>query len=188
MVKYEEELAQLCKNKKIKKIMTCIQSGNPRVLKLMKRYADINKLLKVSTILKKKDPELLLSTEIIVGVPTETEKEFEDTLHFVKEANFDFLYIYPYYENPGIPSANIVPKCSRQVIKQRMNQAVDFFEINKISYITFPLFEEGEQKSCVESLKMQENEDQKAEIGEKNILLPFWALENHGDSQQKKST
>lgn len=187
VVKYEEELSQICKNKKIKKIMTCIQSGNPRVLKLMKRYRDLDNLLRVSKQLKKKYPDLLLYTEIMIGFPTETEKEFEDTLHFVKKANFDFLYIYPYYENERIPSVKIVPKCSRQVIKQRMNKAVDFFEKNKISYITFPLFEEGEQTSCVESLKMKENENQKAEIEKKSILLPFWELENRSDSQKKKS-
>jgi tRNA-2-methylthio-N6-dimethylallyladenosine synthase len=82
-----------------------VQSGNDRVLRAMRRgYRVADYLLRVETI-KKARRKLALTSDVIVGFPGETEREFEDTLSLVERCQYDGLYIFKYSERHGTPAA-----------------------------------------------------------------------------------
>lgn len=84
IIKYIDELEPIFKRRKIKHLLLCVQSGNDRILKLMRRNYDIDSFVEVAMRLKKAEPDLKLRTHIILGFPSETRVEFEDTLKLVK--------------------------------------------------------------------------------------------------------
>lgn len=132
LVKYKKEIYKLCKQGKIKKINSPVQSGNYRVLKLMNRYSNLPELIQTFKTIKKVCP--IINTQIIAGFPSETEEEFENSLKFIKDVGFVFVQVWPYYENENIPSYQILPKCSRESINKRITKAINFFDKNKIHY------------------------------------------------------
>ncbi|MBU0958231.1 MAG: radical SAM protein [Nanoarchaeota archaeon] len=133
-IKYHNELYILCKNKKIKLISIPIQSGNNRILKLMNRQYNSEEVLSKIRILRKKFPKVTIKTQLIIGFPSETEKEFQDSINFVKAGKFYSCHLHPYSEYPNLKSAKINPKIPKEIINTRIQKAIRFFKDNKIHF------------------------------------------------------
>ncbi len=82
-----------------------VQSGSDKVLRDMNRGYTKEDYLKIIRYAKKRMPEMTLSTDIIVGFPTETEADFADTLSLVREAGFDNAYTFLYSRRAGTRAA-----------------------------------------------------------------------------------
>ena len=99
-----------------------IQSGSDRILALMKRgYTALEYKSKIRK-LRKVRPDIRLSTDIIVGFPGETDKDFQDTMDLVKELEFDTSFTFIYSPRPGTPAANLVDETPMEIKKQRLQQ------------------------------------------------------------------
>jgi tRNA-2-methylthio-N6-dimethylallyladenosine synthase len=81
-----------------------VQSGSDRVLKMMKRGHTIESYFKKIDKLKESSRDIALTTDIIVGFPGETEKDFEDTKKAVEYCGYDSAYIFKYSPRPGTPA------------------------------------------------------------------------------------
>jgi len=97
-----------------------LQSGSNRILELMRRnYTREEYAEKVLEIVERR-PETAIGTDIIVGFPTETAKDFEETLRFAEEMPFAYMHIFPYSDRPFTKASKIEPKVPPQVIKERV--------------------------------------------------------------------
>ena len=68
----------------------------------------------------------------MVGFPTETDAEFDQTLHYVAELGFDSVVVFPYDDKEGTDSMAMYPKTSSDIIKQRTRRAFKFFKEENI--------------------------------------------------------
>ncbi len=82
-----------------------LQSGNDRVLRQMNRHYDMEKYLDTVRYMRERMPDVVLTSDIIVGFPGETEEEFEDTLGALRNIRFDMLYSFIYSPRKGTPAA-----------------------------------------------------------------------------------
>ncbi len=82
-----------------------LQSGNDRVLKAMNRHYDMERYLDTVRYMRERMPDVVLTSDIIVGFPGETEEEFEDTLHALASIRYDMLYSFIYSPRKGTPAA-----------------------------------------------------------------------------------
>lgn len=97
-----------------------VQSGSDKVLAAMKRgYTGLEFRSRIRK-LKKVRPNLKLSTDIIVGFPGETDKDFEDTLKLVKDMNFDVSFSFIFSARPGTPAALLDDPTPMEVKKERL--------------------------------------------------------------------
>ncbi|KTC81768.1 isopentenyl-adenosine A37 tRNA methylthiolase [Legionella cincinnatiensis] len=97
-----------------------VQSGSDRILGLMKRgYTALEFKSKIRK-LRKVRPDIRLSTDIIVGFPGETDKDFQDTMDLVYEIGFDTSFSFIYSPRPGTPAANLPDDTPLEVKKQRL--------------------------------------------------------------------
>lgn len=81
-----------------------VQSGSDKILKEMNRPYKISDYKKFIEKIKKDIPNITLSTDVIVGFPGETEKEFQETAKLMEEIGFDMAYISEYSPRPGTTS------------------------------------------------------------------------------------
>ena len=97
-----------------------VQSGSDRILGLMKRgYTALEFKSKIRK-LRKIRPDIRLSTDIIVGFPGETDKDFQDTMDLVHEIGFDTSFSFIYSPRPGTPAANLPDDTPLEVKKERL--------------------------------------------------------------------
>ena len=75
-----------------------LQSGNDRILNMMNRTYTQREYLKLVEFMRKKIPELALTTDVIIGFPTETDADYEDTLKVLHEVRFDSAFMFKYSE------------------------------------------------------------------------------------------
>lgn len=83
------------------------QSGSNRILELMNRRYTREKYTALVEYAREKIPDLVLTSDVIVGFPTETEEDFEQTLSLVEEINFQGLYTFIYSIRKGTPAAKM---------------------------------------------------------------------------------
>ena len=83
------------------------QSGSSRVLKAMNRHYDRETYLKKVRYAKSVMPELVLTSDVIVGFPGETEEEFEETLSLIQEIHYDSLFTFIFSPRAGTPAASM---------------------------------------------------------------------------------
>ncbi|MBR4723198.1 MAG: tRNA (N6-isopentenyl adenosine(37)-C2)-methylthiotransferase MiaB [Clostridia bacterium] len=83
------------------------QAGNNRVLSEMNRKYTKEEYLKKIEKVKKAIPDIALSTDVIVGFPTETNKDFEDTLDVLRKVRFDTIFSFIYSKREGTPAAKM---------------------------------------------------------------------------------
>lgn len=136
---YPQLIQEIATNKKISRyIHLPVQSGSNRVLKLMNRGYTANDYLKLVKRIKSAVPNATFGTDIIVGFPGETEKDFQDTVSLVKKVNFKIAFVAQYSPRPGTASYRLFEdNVSPRVKKKRWQTLEDL--INKPHLKTRPV-------------------------------------------------
>jgi len=86
-----------------------LQAGSSRILKLMRRQYDREYYMDLVRSIKEAIPGIVLSTDLIVAFPSETEDEFEESLECLREVRFDSVFSFRYSPRPGTPAAAMEP-------------------------------------------------------------------------------
>ncbi len=102
-----------------------VQSGADRILKKMNRGYTRSKYLDLIDRLKKTCPDIALSTDIIVGFPSETRQDFEDTLSLLNLVRFDSIFAFAYSNRSNAPAARFPGQVDEAVKKERLNTLLD---------------------------------------------------------------
>jgi tRNA-2-methylthio-N6-dimethylallyladenosine synthase len=84
-----------------------VQAGDDRILRAMRRGYKVADFMRHVEAIRSSPRRIALTTDIIVGFPTETEEEFAGTMRLVEECRFDGLYIFKYSERSGTPAAKL---------------------------------------------------------------------------------
>ena len=115
--------------KLVKSLHLPVQSGSDRVLAAMKRNHTALEYKSRIRKLKAAVPDIILSSDFIIGFPGETERDFEQTMKLVEDVGFDFSYSFVYSARPGTPAADLnddtpmdVKKQRLQILQARLNQ------------------------------------------------------------------
>lgn len=122
----EELVESIAKsNKTCKSIHLPVQSGSDKILQLMNRkYTGKDYLNKVD-MLRSKIPDIAITTDIMVGFPTETEEDFLDTLNFVEKVRFSSAFTFVYSKREGTVAAQMNEQVDDSVSKNRILRLID---------------------------------------------------------------
>jgi tRNA-2-methylthio-N6-dimethylallyladenosine synthase len=102
-----------------------LQSGSTRVLKAMRRTYGRERYLKLVGDLRAGIPDLALTTDIIVGFPGETERDFEETVEVVQEVGYDGAFTFVYSPRQGTEAAASPDQVPEEVKKVRIERLVE---------------------------------------------------------------
>jgi len=119
----DEFLEEFAKNPKIcKQIHVPLQSGSTRILKKMKRgYSKewfLNRCQKIRDLV----PEATISTDIIVGFPSESDEDFEDTMDVLEKVRFDQLFSFKYSPRPHTQASKYEEQIPNDIASQRLSR------------------------------------------------------------------
>jgi len=98
------------------------QSGSSRVLKAMNRHYDRETYLEKVQYAKSVMPELVLTSDVIVGFPGETEEEFEQTLSLIEVVRYDSLFTFIFSPRTGTPAASMEDPTSKEEKNRRFDK------------------------------------------------------------------
>ena len=99
-----------------------LQSGSTNVLKIMNRRYTKEQYLELAFKMKKMIPEIVFSTDIIVGFPGETEEDFEDTLDVVEKICFEQVYMFIYSRRVGTPGDRMENQIPEEIKHKRFDR------------------------------------------------------------------
>jgi len=102
-----------------------LQSGSDTVLQAMRRSYRQDRYLGIIDKVRKAMPDAAITTDIIVGFPGETEADFEQTVHVVREARFAGAYTFLYSQRPGTPAASMPGQIPHEVMQDRYLRLVE---------------------------------------------------------------
>ena len=131
------------------------QSGSSRVLKAMNRHYDRQTYLDKVNYAKSVMPQLVLTSDVIVGFPGETEEEFEETISLIRQVRYDSLFTFIFSPRPGTPAAKMEDPTPKEEKNRRFDRlcAVQNSISEEIhsSYIgkTFRCLIDGTDKDCL---------------------------------------
>ena len=98
------------------------QSGSSRVLKAMNRHYDRETYLKKVAYAKSVMPDLVLTSDVIVGFPGETEEEFEETISLIQEVHYDSLFTFIFSPRTGTPAASMEDPTPKEEKSRRFDK------------------------------------------------------------------
>ncbi len=98
------------------------QSGSSRVLRAMNRHYDRETYLEKVRYAKSVMPELVLTSDVIVGFPGETEAEFEETLSLIREVHYDSLFTFIFSPRTGTPAATMEDPTPKEEKNRRFDR------------------------------------------------------------------
>ena len=98
------------------------QSGSSRVLKAMNRHYDRETYLSKVRYAKSVMPELVLTSDVIVGFPGETEEEFEETISLIEEVRYDSLFTFIFSPRTGTPAAKMEDPTPKEEKNRRFDK------------------------------------------------------------------
>lgn len=101
-----------------------VQAGSDAVLKRMKRAYSRARYLEKVQMVRDAIPGVAITTDIIVGFPGETEKEFSETLSLVDEARYDAAYTFQYSSRPMTEAADLPDHLPKSVVQERFDRLV----------------------------------------------------------------
>jgi len=130
-----------------------LQSGSSKVLKSMNRKYTKEQFITLAEKMKERIPNVVFSTDIIVGFPGETEEDFEDTLDVVKRVNFEQVYMFIYSRRVGTPGDKMENQIPEEIKHKRFDRLKALVEsgisVNNQKYIgtVQKVLVEGESKN-----------------------------------------
>ncbi|QOR35588.1 tRNA (N(6)-L-threonylcarbamoyladenosine(37)-C(2))-methylthiotransferase MtaB [Clostridium sp. 'deep sea'] len=96
-----------------------LQGGSDKLLKDMNRRYTTGEYLGLVKKIRDKVPNIALTTDLIVGFPSETEQDFEDTMRFIKKVKFSAMHIFRFSTRPGTKAAKMKNKVHGDIVKSR---------------------------------------------------------------------
>ncbi len=102
-----------------------LQSGSDRVLSAMNRRYDRARYLSLVEYMRERIPSITITTDIIVGFPSETEEDFLDTLDMLSRVRYDNIYSFIYSKRSGTPAAEMENQISDEIKGERFKRLVD---------------------------------------------------------------
>lgn len=108
--------------KMIKHFHLPVQSGSDAILSRMNRRYTVGKYMEIIDKIKKADPDISLTSDIIVGFPGETEEDFRATLDLVATVGYDMTFSFIYSPRVGTPAANMPDQIPHEVSTERFER------------------------------------------------------------------
>ena len=116
-----------------------VQSGSSSVLRRMKRLYTRERYLEIIAEIRREIPDILFSTDIIVGFPGETDADFEQTLTLLEEVRYGSIFAFRYSPRPGTPALRLGPPADESTAAARLERV---FEVqNRIERDTLLSYE-----------------------------------------------
>ncbi len=112
-----------------------LQSGSDEILKAMNRKYDTKIFKEKVDLIREVFPNAGLTTDIIVGFPTETEKNHEETKDFVKEIKFAKTHLFKYSKRDGTKAASMKPEVNGNIKKERLKELEAIEEVNRLNFL-----------------------------------------------------
>jgi len=124
VVRAHAELDKVCPH-----IHLPLQSGSSRILKRMRRTYNRERFMQRVGLIREHNPDIALTTDIIVGFPGETEEDFQETLEVCEEVGFDGAFTFIYSPRRGTEAAEFVDEfIDHDTAVDRMNRLVDLIQ------------------------------------------------------------
>jgi tRNA-2-methylthio-N6-dimethylallyladenosine synthase len=101
------------------------QAGSDRILEMMNRKYTRQNYIDLIGRIRRAVPDVSISTDIIVGYPTETEEDFQDTLNLLKEIKFDSAFMFKYSPREGTPAYKLVDDVPEKVKGNRLARIIE---------------------------------------------------------------
>lgn len=115
-----------------------VQSGSNRILSLMNRRYSVEKYLSQIDSIRKIIPDCAITTDIIVGFPTETENDFLDTVNLVEKVKFDGAFTFVYSKREGTKAAVMEGQIDPETQKDRIMRLIDVQnDLNRKESLTY---------------------------------------------------
>jgi tRNA-2-methylthio-N6-dimethylallyladenosine synthase len=108
-----------------------LQSGSDRILKAMNRHYDSEKYLSLVDKVREYIPDIVLTTDIIVGFPGETDEDFDETIKLVERVEYDAMFTFIYSKREGTPAATMPDPFTREEKQVHFDRLIE--TQNKIS-------------------------------------------------------
>lgn len=102
-----------------------LQSGSNRILKLMNRGYTKEEYIEKVEQARQIIPDISFTTDVMVGFPTETDQDYDETLDVIKKLRFDFAYMFKYSERPFTKACDIFPKVDVEIAKMRLIKLIE---------------------------------------------------------------
>ena len=115
-------------NKVSKIVHLPLQSGSTQILKVMNRKYTKEQFIELAEKMKRMIPEVVFSTDIIVGFPGETEEDFEDTLDVVRKVNFEQVFMFIYSRRVGTPGDRMENQVPEEIKHERFDKLKELVE------------------------------------------------------------
>lgn len=116
-------------NKKVcRHIHLPVQSGSDEILEKMNRHYDRKKYLDVIKSIRDNIEDVAITTDIIVGFPGETEKDFEDTISLIQEVAYDSVFTFEYSKRTGTKAAEMINQVPQNIVKERFARLLKVVE------------------------------------------------------------
>ena len=151
-----------------------LQSGCDETLKRMNRRYTIQQFRNIVECLRKYYEDVILTTDIIVGFPGETEEEFNETYEFLKEIKFYKMHIFKYSPRKGTKAAQMKQQIDGAKKEERSHKLIELSDENEKSY------NKKYDGKTVEVL-FEEKKDNYYKGHTKNYLLAYLSEENVKD-------
>jgi tRNA-2-methylthio-N6-dimethylallyladenosine synthase len=101
------------------------QAGSDRILKKMNRGYTSGQYLDIIGLARKSMPDIVITSDVIVGFPGETEEDFEDTLRLVEAAQFEALFTFIYSKRPSTSAAKLEDTVTREQKQVRFDRLIE---------------------------------------------------------------
>lgn len=111
-----------------------LQSGCDETLKRMNRKYTTEEFGKIVELLRKTYNDVILTTDIIVGFPGETDEEFEKTYKFLSEIKFYKMHVFKYSQRKGTPAAKMPNQVDGNIKEQRSKKLIELSDKNELEY------------------------------------------------------
>ena len=145
-----------------------VQSGSDEVLKKMNRHYTASEYLTLVEKLREVRPDIGISTDIIVGFPGETEKQFEETLELVKKVQYDSAFTFIYSVRKGTPAEKFKEQVDEGAKHDRFNRLVE--EVNRSAAYKNSIFRGRTVSVLVEGVSKNRNDYMTGRSSENKIV------------------
>lgn len=147
----------------VKHLHIPLQAGSDEILKLMKRDYDTQAYFEKISEIRSLLPNVAITTDLIVGFPYESDELFQQSLEFVKKANFSDMHIFPYSKRKATPAASMDNQVAENIKNIRVNDMMVLADSLKQQYYldnigeTTSVIIEGYDQDNDESYGLSEN-------------------------------